>query len=248
MKFVTLQLAVLLTIVACDGPTRIRPSAVTSNNVGTTTTGTGTPTPPTTPAPVVPGGTATTTGSSTGGSTPGTTVQPGFESCNTNADKFHAGIGNISICQSTTNELHIRMGFTTTDQSDGTCLVPLYKDSAGNSVYLGSAQCTKHNAGQISYGYVQKTRSGYTNYPVNGVMVLKYSGTTAFFQCMQAYDINYQSCKVSTCQAAYGANAQLYAQCMNSLLTSCDNAAKQYMANVCTAFRNSYPYIDIRTK
>lgn len=140
------------------------------------------------------------------------------------------------------------MGFTVTDQTDGTCLVPLYKDAAGNSVYLGNAQCTKHNAGQVSYGYLQKTRNGYTGYPVNGVMVLKYSGTAAFFQCMQAYEINYNACKVSTCQAAYGANPTLYTQCMNSLITNCDTAAKQYMANVCTAFRNSYPYIDIRTK
>jgi len=248
MKLTSLYLVALFTLVACDGPTRIRPSAVTGNNVVVPTTTAGATTTVSTS-----GGTtlvATTTGSSTG-STTGTTngtVTAGFESCNTTADKFHAGIGNISICQSSSNELHFRMGFTVTDQTDGTCLVPLYKDTAGNSVYLGSAQCTKHNASQISYGYLQKTRSGYTGYPVNGVMVIKYSGTSAFFQCMQAYDINYNSCKVSTCQAAYGNNASLYAQCMNSLITSCDTNAKTYMANVCTAFKNSYPYIDIRTK
>lgn len=240
MKQTSIILFILALAVACDGPTRIRQGAVTSefstapddsDKSGNSTT--------------------TTTGASSGGSTTGSTtggnVQAGFENCNTNPTRYHPGIGYVSICQSATNELYFRMGFTTTDQTDGTCIVPLYKDSAGNSTYLGTAQCTKHNDGQVSYGYISKNRNGYAGYPVNGVMVLKYSGTNAFFQCMQAYDINYQACKVSSCQS-YASNPSLYNQCINSFISTCDSSAKSYMSNVCTAFRNSYPYIDIRTK
>lgn len=243
MKLTSIILLMLTLAVACDGPTRIRTSGTTANfseapkdddKSGTNTTTTGSSS----------GG--TTTGSSTGG-----TVQAGFESCNTNATQYHPGIGYVSICQSVSNELHFRMGFTTTDQTDGTCLVPLYKDASGNSTYLGTAQCTKHNADQVSYGFLSKNRNGYAGYPVNGVMVLKYSGTNAFFQCMQAYDINYQSC-VASCQMSYGYNPAYYNLCVSGNGTSanpgCDAKAKSYMANVCTAFKNSYPYIDIRTK
>lgn len=240
MKQTSLSFALLLLAIACDGPSRMRTASnyASLGSVGTTTT-TGTATGGTTTG-------TTTTGTTTTGGT--TAVTAGFESCNTTASYSHSGIGNISICQSSSNELHFRMGFTTTDQSDGTCLVPLYKDGSGNSSYLGSAQCIKHNAGQVSYGFLQKTRAGYTGYPVNGVMVIKYSGTTPFFQCMQAYDINYQSCRVATCQSAYGYNAVLYNQCLASLITSCDTSAKTYMSNVCSTFKSSYPYIDIRTK
>lgn len=228
----------LLFAVACDGPSRIRSTStgVSLSGVQTgSTNGTGSS-----------GGDTTTTTTTT----TGTSLPAGFTACNTSAQYSQTSLGAFSVCQSSANELYFRVGYTTTDQTDGTCIVPMYRDSSGNSTYLGSPQCTKHNAGQVVYGYVSKNRAGYSSYPVNSVMLMKYSSTTAFNQCMQAYDTSYASCKTSTCAQAYGFNASLYQQCLASTspITTCDDNAKRYMNSVCTTFKSGYAYIQITTK
>ncbi len=223
--------AALLLATACDGPTRVRTTGAVSNaasSEGTTSSSNG-------------GTTAGYVGGTTSGTSNGQ-LPAGFESCNTNPSHYHPGIGYMSVCQSSQNELSFRLSFTTTDQSDGTCIVPLYKDSSGNSAYVGHAKCTKHNENQVVFGTVVKDRAGYTGHPVNGVMVVKYSGTTAFFQCMNAYGLNNQAC-LSSC-APYQGNAQAYQACAYT----CDSNAKTYMANVCANFKANTPYIDIRTR
>lgn len=237
MSYTGLALTFALTLLAaCDGPSRVRtPSGNFENAVGTsgaTTTGSS-------------GGTTSVDGST--GAKSNEQLPAGYESCNTTPNYYHAGIGYVSVCQNSGNELQFRMGFSTTDQTDGTCIVPMYKDSAGNSAYVGNAQCTKHNANQVVYGTLTKNRSGYTQYPVNGVMVIKYSGTNSFFQCMNAYGTSYESCRAAAC-APYSGNGAYYQSCMAASNAACDASARNYMTSVCNTFKGSSPYIDIRTK
>jgi hypothetical protein len=227
----SLVLLPLLILTSCDGPSRMRESAsIQGSSLGA----------PTTPTTSTTGtGTGTTTGTTTGSSTPA-----GFENCGADKIFSHAVLGQVKVCQNSGNELYFRVEYSkaVTTQADATCIVPLYKDSNNNSTWLGAAQCTIHSAGQVSYGYVSKSRSGYTQYPVNGVMVMKYSATNAFFQCMNGYATSYQACAPNC--APYGNNPTTYQQC----LSACGTQATNYMSSMCSTFRSGYAYIDIRTK
>lgn len=225
MKPILLPLALLLLAQACDAPQQRRITGTFDNSSAASAGNSSGLTP-----------TDGSNGSSNGGSSSGTTTGGDNKiNCSNNVTAYHAGIGNVDICQDTANELSFRMGFSTTDQSDGTCIVPMYKDSAGNSTWLGSAQCTKHNQGQIVYGNVNKNRSGYAGYQINSVMVLKYSGTSAFFQCMNAYGTSYTSC-----MGAYGNNP--YYQ------SYCNTQAQNYMTTLCNTFKANYPYAQVSTR
>jgi hypothetical protein len=229
MKPTLLSLALLILATACDAPQQRRLSGTFDNS--STSTGAVEGTNGFTTNPTTTGGaTAGTTTGSTTGSTTGQTIK-----CIKNVVAFHAGLGNVDVCEDSANEVSFKLGFSTTDQSDGTCIVPMYKDTAGNSTYLGTAQCTKHNQGQIVYGNVSKNRSGYAGYQINSVMVLKYSGTSAFYQCMNAYGVSFQSC-----MGAYGNNSfyQSY----------CDTQAKNYMTGLCNTFKSNYPYSQVSTR
>lgn len=234
--------SLLLVAVACDGPTRMREGAGINSNPllnpsnGTTTNGS------TTNGTTTSG---TTTSGTTTGSTTGNTTPAGFETCGAGNIYSHASIGQVKVCQNSVNELYFKLEYTNaaTTQADATCIVPMYKDTNNSSTYLGVAQCTTHTAGQVSYGYVSKNRVNYGQYPVNGVMVMKYSATTAFYQCMNGYATSYNPC-AAACQQSYAYNAGMYQQCVSN----CASKATSYMNSMCSNFKSSYPYIDIRTK
>jgi hypothetical protein len=229
MKLILLA-SISLVLTACDAPQQRRLAGTYNNNPLTTNSGQGDGT---VGFGTTTGSSGTTTGTATGSTTGTTTGQT--INCASNALAFHAGIGNVEVCQDASNEVYFKLGFSVTDQADGTCIVPMYKDGTGNSTYLGSAQCTKHNQGQVVFGNVSKNRNGYAGYPINSVMVLKYSGTGAFFQCMNAYGSAFNSC-----MSQYGGNAfyQSY----------CDTQAKTYMANLCNTFKSNYPYSQVNTR
>lgn len=233
MKMLLLSLVTLFTITACDAPQRLRTPGETFS--GSVDTGSGTSNFGGNSTSGSSGG--TNAGSTTGG-TNGTTGSTGGGqtiNCIKNAIAYHAGLGNVDVCQDSANEVFFKMGFSTTDQSDGTCIVPMYKDGSGNSTYLGSAQCTKHNQGQIVYGNLSKNRNGYAGYQINSVMVLKYSGTTAFFQCMNAYGSYFQTCMNQYLNNPYYQNY-------------CNTQATNYMTNLCNAFKSNYPYSQVSTR
>ncbi len=230
MKQTLLFSALFLLATACDAPQQRRLAG--TFNTSPTSSGVGDGTNGFSPNP----STGTTTGTTAGstGSTTGTTTGETI-SCIKTVVGFHAGLGNVDVCQDAANEVRFKLGFNTTDQSDGTCIVPMYKDTAGNSTYLGTAQCTKHNQGQIVFGNVSKDRSGYSGYQINSVMVVKYSGTSAFYQCMNAYGVSFQSC-----MGSYGNNPfyQSY----------CDTQARNYMTGLCNTFKSNYPYAQVSTR
>lgn len=231
MKQTLLLSALFLLATACDAPQQRRLAGTYNNS--STSTGAVEGTNGFTPNPTT-GTTSGTTAGSTTGTTTGTTTGSTIN-CIKNAVAYHAGLGNVDVCEDAANEVLFKLGFSTTDQSDGTCIIPMYKDTAGNSTYLGTAQCTKHNQGQIVTGSVSKNRNGYAGYQINSVMVLKYSGTNAFYQCMNAYGVQFQ-----TCMGAYGNNSfyQSY----------CDTQAKNYMTSLCNTFKSNYPYAQVSTR
>lgn len=231
MKTIVLPILIATFLTACDAPQRTR-SLTTSYGSGISYNGTeGSSTTGNL------GGTTSsatngnsTTGSTSGSSNGSTTLPAGFTTCNTATSFYSAGIGYTSVCQSTALETSVRVMFTTTDQELGTCLIPTYKDTSGSSMYLGQPQCTFHNANQVIYGSLPKTRVGFTNYPVNGVMVMKKSSLTAYFSCMDAY-------------ASYVAT-----YCPTGVTSACQIAAQNFMASTCSQFKTQHSYMDIRLK
>jgi hypothetical protein len=231
MKTLLFVLPLLTLIEACDAPQRIRTPDSTFESGLDTTNGSGV-------GFTTSGSTGgTTTGTTTGGSTTGTTTggTGSTINCIKTVTAYHAGLGNVDVCQDSGNEVRFKLGFSTTDQSDGTCIVPMYKDANNLSTYLGNAQCTKHNQGQTLEGTVSKNRNGYAGYQINSVMVLKYSATNAFFQCMNAYGQAYTSC-----MAGYG-NNQFYK-------SYCESQGTTYMNNLCNSFKTNYPHSQVNTR
>jgi hypothetical protein len=234
-------LSVLTLILSgCDTPTRTRLDTSSSNNVDFTSTnpgGTGS----TTPAPEGTGNGSS--GGTSGGTTGGTSGMPaGFQNCSGTPNIIRPEIGNLSACQSSQNELSFRLSFTTTDQSDGTCLIPMTRDNNGKSTYIGRAQCTRHNAGQVIMGLVAKDRNGYSNYSLNSVMFMKMSGLNPFFDCMDEFNRFAQACYSSR----YCNNSYFNAFFDEPLRNCCEYYAGESMAMKCNQFKNSVPYFELR--
>jgi hypothetical protein len=235
MKTLLLTALTLAAITGCDAPQRVRTSGESfSGSVDTSGNGTGNfgNTTGTSTGGSTTGGSTTggTTGSTTGGTTGGQNIN-----CIKTVTAYHAGLGNVDVCQDSANEVYFKLTFSTTDQMDGTCVVPMYKDASANSTYLGSAQCTKHNQGQVVFGNLNKNRNGYSGYQINSVMVIKYSGSTAFFQCMNGYGSYYQSCMSSYLNNPFYQNY-------------CNSQATTYMTNLCNTFKTNYPYSQVSTR
>lgn len=224
MKKLMLSLTLLALAASCDSPQRNRlpGSAATSNGV-------------TQPTGTVPGPWTTVSGTgATGGSTGGTAVStkpPGFESCDISDKYYAAGINRIGICQSTIDETSVAV-YTTVTDSAKTCLIPTFKDANGSSTYLGQPQCFIPQQGNTSMGNLYKTRPGFTQNPINGVMVMKEGSILAYFNCMNAY-----------------ANFKDY-DCPNGARQSpmCAQRAGVEMTNLCNNFKAYHSYLDIRLK
>jgi hypothetical protein len=216
-----LTLSLLATLITgCDAPqrTRLVDNALSSNNL-TQPNGTFTPTP-----------TTTTTGSSSGGTS--NTLPSGFSSCDITPKYYSSGLGTIGICQSTLSETSIVFKSNLTDTSARTCLIPTYKDQSGSSAYIGQPQCLYTTENALVQGVLYKNRSGYSSYPLNGVMIMKESSLTPYYKCMDAY-VSYVS---QACP--YGAQTN----------ASCDQYARNNMTQLCNAFKSTYSYLDIRLK
>ncbi len=239
MKTIVTCLLLMTFFTACDAPQRTRSIG---NSFGNGLNYSGTEGSQTTGSL---GGTTTgsTSGSTTAGTTSGTTsgntstLPQDFSACNTGTPFYSAGIGYTSLCQSTSNESSIRVMFTSADQELGTCLIPTYKDTTGSSMYLGQPQCTLHTANQVIYGSLPKTRVGFTQYPINGAMVMKRSSLSAYFSCMDAY-VSFGTAAYPVSGCPYGAQTS----------PACHQAAQNYMNSLCSQFRAQHSYMDIRLK
>jgi hypothetical protein len=217
-----LTLSLLATLfTGCDAPqrTRLMDNALSSNNL-------------TQPGNLNPGNTTnppTTTGSSTGG---GTSLPSGFSNCDITPKHYYAGLGTIGICQSSLSETSVLFKSNQDDKSSRTCLIPTYKDQSGSSAYIGQPQCLYTTENALVQGVLYKNRSGYTSYPLNGVMIMKESSLAPYYACMDAY-VKYVS---QACP--YGAQTN----------ATCDQYARNYMTQLCNTFKTTYSYLDIRLK
>jgi hypothetical protein len=203
--------------VSCDSPQSTRliaGSSALSNPTNTISTGT------------------LTSGTTTGTTTSGGLTTAGFTNCNfTNVQSSNA-LGTIGVCQSTLDETQIAIRPSVTDTSSRTCLIPTYKDQSGSSTYIGQPQCTYTTQNAVVIGQLSKSRSGYSGYNLNGMMVMKETALTSYFQCMDAYT-SYVS---QACPSGAATNS------------SCDSYARSYMSSLCTNFKSTSSYIDFNLK
>lgn len=239
MKTLLLALPILFLAVACDSPQRTRLGTTVNSGNGLTSPTTSTSNP---------WATGSTGGSSTGSSSSGSTKPAGFENCDLSAKYYASGINYIGVCQSTLDEKSIAV-YTTVADSSRTCLIPTYKDSTGSSTYLGQPQCFLPVANNVTIGTLYKTRSGFTNNPISGVMIMKEASLTAYYTCMDAYTTFPRSMCANGAQTNSYC-AQLYQQCPAGARTSayCDQIARNDMNNKCSSFKSMYPYIDLCVK
>lgn len=244
MKKTLIALGFLTILTGCDTPQRTRIQTANTDSIGTPPNNSWTT-----------GGTSggTTTGTTTGGTTgTGTVSTPGFENCDL-SDKYHnIDIGHFGICQSTQDETVFKFRTSLGSTGSRICLIPIYKDASGSSTYLGNPQCTYTQSNVIIQGKVYKDRSGYSQYPVNGVIVMRENLTAEYFKCMHGYtnwpaNACQSSSNVSYCN--YWGRSCPYGP-GNTQGTPCDYEARNYMSQICNSFKSKYgnAYTDIRTK
>ena len=242
MKKILLFIPLLTLLVGCDAPQRTRaPSTWVNGQNYQDKTGD-------VPTGNLNGG---ANGGGSGGVTnPPVTTTPGFESCDL-TQKYHTiDIGYFGVCQSTQDEKQVKFNPSLTSQSVRTCLIPTYKESNGSSTYIGQPQCTYTTSNQVISGQLYKDRPGFSNYPLNGMIVMKEPLLPEYINCMQGY-VNWPRnvCPngATTSYCAYWLPRCPYGGQSNQ---GCDAEGKNYMANICTAFKTKYSnsYIDIRLK
>lgn len=225
----------LFSLVACDVPSQRRQLVKTgTSNVGSPTNATG--------ENAFNSGNTTTTGSATSGT--------GFENCSLASRGSSLALGTIGVCQNSSDQTLFKFSSSTSDQSVRTCLIPTYKSADGSSLYLSSQpQCTLTTANQIYSGKLYVDRSGFQNYPVNGVIVIKESALEGYYGCMNAYATAVQTGACTThaaynnCRAQYGYNSYYNSYC-------CQAAGYQIQAQTCDTFKANYSsyYLDIRLR
>jgi hypothetical protein len=191
--------------------------------------------------------------SSTSGSTSTGTTQTDsdFPSCDLSYKYSTVDIGSFGLCQSSVTETSFKVKFGTAT-STRNCLIPLYKDSTGSSTYIGQPQCTSvTQSGEQLQGTLYKNRSGFESYPLNGVIVMKEALLPEYFNCMHGY-LNWIA---QACPSGINSSPYCYywvPRCPYGAKTNstCDQAARSYMSEICTTFKSRYgnSYVDIRTK
>jgi len=220
----------LFILSSCDAPqrTNLTPAAQTlsnSNNLGVPTSGQ----------------------SPSGSQLP---VEAGFETCDFSPKYSTIESGPFSLCQNQSDETSIKFKGTLTSVSSRLCLIPSYKDAGGSSTYIGQPQCLYVEANKLVSGKLYKTRTGFSSYPLNAVIVMREALMPEYFRCADAYNAwpsvlcsgsgNSQYCNywVPRCPSGARSNA------------ACDGEAKNYMNQICTSFKTKYSaaYTDIRLK
>jgi len=246
MQKIILLTFMVLVLVGCDAPQRTRIQrlgSVESNNLTNPTNnfgsnfgnpnGGGAPTLPTITDPAS-----------------AVTQLPGLQSCDLSLKYSSVDTSSFGICQSSQDETTFlfKSGVTTTNIR--TCIIPTYKDAAGSSTYLGQPQCTYTELGKVVQGKLIKNRSGFESFPINGVIVMREPLLPEYFNCMNAFTNWLQIACPSGPTSAYC--SYWIPRCPSGAKTNalCDQEGKNFMSQVCSAFKSKYPnsYVDIKTK
>lgn len=240
MKSYILLLSLLTLVASCDAPQRTRAPGIYDNGLSSGDNNNTSGSLPSNTTGAIGGG--GTTGSSTGTTT-------GFENCDLGYKYHTVDTGHFGLCQSTADETLFKFKSSLTSTSVRTCLIPTYKEGSGSSTYIGQPQCTYTEAEKVVQGKLYKNRTGFTGYSLNGVIVMKEPLLPEYFNCMQGYT----NWPANVCSGqnspycAYWAPRCPYGGKSNGV---CDTEARNYMGQICTAFKSKYSnsYLDIRTK
>jgi len=111
----------------------------------------------------------------------GTTTTTGFEACPSSPNYKISRLGSFStaICRNTITTNVYKASIA--NAASSYCFVPMYV-SGTSSFAIGSAQCSSTQTAQIT---LSANIAGFTQYPVNGIMIMKYESAYSFFQCME---------------------------------------------------------------
>jgi hypothetical protein len=236
---VLLILPLFLTLTSCDAPVRGR-AVRTINGSGLEATSGNFSTPDS-------GSTGGTTGQ-TGSNPPGT---PGFDSCNLSQQYHASALGHIGLCQNSQTETLFRFKPSMSDSSSRTCLIPTYKDVNGSSTYIGQPQCSFTESNVVLQGYLYKNREGFTDRPLNSVMIMKEGILQGYFNCMHGF-VNWLqiACPNGPSTSSYCYN--MIAMCPNGANTNgnCNVEAQRFRTDTCNRFKTTHAqeYLDIRTR
>jgi hypothetical protein len=174
----------------------------------------------------------------------------GFENCSLAPKGSTISLGSIGVCQNSLDQTQIKFQSSTSDSSMRTCLIPTYKQADGSSLYLSSQpQCTLTEANKIYTGKLLINRSGFENYQMNGVIVMKENIMPSYYECMNAYAFYTQN-RNCTYEQDYQVCRQQLAYYPNSHQTCCQRQAQNYQTLVCNTFKSNFgsQYLDIRLR
>ena len=239
MKNYIVSAFILTLLVGCDAPVRTRDGIFNTNgNALNDGSGGGF-----TETPNKSDDTMTTSGSGSGDAT-----VTGFANCDQTKTETAPTIGNTSICQHQSDETIVLVKTSVTDLTTRLCLIPTYKDEMGSSTYIGQPQCFYAKENVSTQGKLYKNRQGFfgngvpfAQLPLKGVMVMKETSLTAYFNCMNAIG-NFprtQMCPNGAQTAPYYAGGQLI---------NCPAMAQTQMNTYCSDFKVSHSYLDWRLK
>jgi hypothetical protein len=244
MKTKLILFTLLFWVVSCDSPQRSRLPSTYVSGVEQTDTSTG---------GFVPDNLSdSTTSGSTSGSGSGSQNQAGFENCDL-SQKYHTiDIGYFGLCQNSKDETVFKFKPSLTSTGVRTCLIPTWFDSSsnGSSTYIGQPQCTYTTSNQTVTGQLVKNRSGFENYQLNGVIVMKEPLLPEYFNCMQGY-VNWPR-NICPSGASNTYCAYWLPRCPQGVQSNaaCSGEGQNYMASVCNQFKQKYSnsYISIKLK
>ena len=180
----------------------------------------------------------------------------GYSNCNFGIQRSTLNrIRDISVCANSNNSpngqnFEIKTRFSDQDYIHGTCFVPNYKEANGNSTYVGIAQCTYHASGDTLTGTLVKNRPGYTDKPINSLMIMKKDSLDAYFDCMDAVAEFIQTQSVVSngqkfsCSFVKTSNCSAYPSPQYQVCNLCMSGAVSEMNNKCSAFQNNHEYIN----
>ncbi len=117
--------------------------------------------------------------------------------------------GAYNICQNSSSETSIYFQIKNGFSDEQLCMIPMY-ETGGNSTYLGEPRCfTPSIDGKIYSITLYKNRSGFTSYPITGVMMMRdksYYYTSPYPTNSTIYSVDaYLYC--ANYLAAYGSDA-----------------------------------------
>lgn len=235
MKKHLLFISLFTLIAGCDAPQRTRAPQAWINGSSLEN-------------PTNQSGTLTNTGPGT--SRGSSTTNDGFQNCDLSNKYQTIDIGWFGICQSSLDETIVKFKPSLTSTDIRTCLIPTYKAADGSSTYLGQPQCTYTTSNTTVQGKLYKDRSGFSSYPLNGVIVMKEPLLPEYFNCMQAYvnwPVNVCPSGATNSYCSYWISACPYGAKTGS---ACEAQARDYMNQSCSSFKSKYSnsYLDISLK